>query len=185
MKILSLLLTCLFFMSGCSSHNNAMDQALSIRSRLNKSGCEFYTQIIADYGDYTHAFEMQCSVDEAGKLVFTVIKPETISGISGFFDAGVGKLTFDDKLLAFSPLSEGLLTPVAAPWVFLCALKGGYISCAGEYDDGYRIQIDDTYEDCTLMLDIITDMDARPVSAEIYWDGSRIVSMRIDNFKMM
>ena len=185
MKLLAVLLSFIFLLTGCNKQNDCIEKLLSVRSRLNGSGCEFYTQILADYGEYTHAFDLQCYSNEHNELVFTAEAPETIKGVSGFFDNNGGKLTFDDNVLAFSPLSEGLLTPVAAPWVFYSALKGGYINCGGEEEGGYRFQIDDSYQRHSLMVEILTDSEVVPVFAEIYWDGYRIISMEIESFHIL
>ena len=185
MKVLTVFLSFLFLLTGCNKQNDCIDKLLSVRSRLNESGCEFYAQIRADYGEYTHTFGLECRTNEHNKLVFTVQWPETIKGISGIFDNVGGRLTFDDNVLAFSPLSEGLLTPVAAPWVFYSALKGGYINCGGTADQYYKFQINDTYQNHSLMVEILTDSNVIPVCAEIYWDGYRIISMEIEAFRIL
>ena len=185
MRIFSLFIAVLILFAGCNKQNDAFAQAMSIRSRLNDSGCEFFVQINADYGAYTYDFEMECCVDRNGEMRFNVKKPESISGITGVFDSENGKLSFDEKLLAFSPLSEGLLTPVASPWVFFRALVGGYISAAGNCKNGYQMRLEDTYEGHALLVEIITDLDALPLSAEIYWEGSRILSLDIEWFRIV
>lgn len=185
MKVLSLLLVFVLLTSGCNKQNDAIDKILSVRSRLNESGCEFYTTIVADYGEYTLTFDLACCTNELGELMFTVRSPESINGISGVFDAEGGKLRFDDHVLAFSPLSEGLLTPVAAPWVLYSAIKGGYINSGGSVDNGYTIQIDDTYRDASLLVDITTDKNGIPCAAELYWEGCRIIWMQIDKFQIL
>ena len=185
MRIISLFIAVSILFAGCNKQNDAIEKALSIRSRLNESGCEFSVQITADYSTHTYEFEMECSVTKSGELRFVVMKPDSISGITGVFAAENGQLSFADKLLAFSPLSEGLLTPVAAPWVFYSALVGGYISTVGECEEGYRLQVDDTFDGHTLLVDIITDTDLIPLTAQIYWEGSRILSLCIERFRIV
>ena len=185
MKVLSFFLTIIILMSGCSHGNDKIEKALSIRSRLNESGCEFFAFITADYGEYIHEFGLECTMNKLGELTFTVKSPESISGISGIFDADGGKLTFDDKMLAFPPISEGLLTPVAAPWVFINALKGGYIDCGGMEGDYYRLRVDDSYEGKSLMVEFLMDDSCMPCTAQIYWEGRRMVHLQIEGFRIV
>ena len=71
MKVLTVFLSFLFLLTGCNKQNDCIDKLLSVRSRLNESGCEFYAQICADYGEYTHTFGLECRTNEHNKLVFS------------------------------------------------------------------------------------------------------------------
>ena len=181
MKIIAVVLISVLLI-GCSGSSASMDRALLIRSHLQNGGCEFLTTITADYQDYLHTFRLGCKTDGDGNLNFTVLSPETIAGITGQLSADGGKLTFDDHALLFSVLSEGLLSPVSAPWVFLNALKGGYISGAGEWQEGIKIEVDDTYEENALKLIVYTDAGDAPIAVDIYWQGQRIIEMVVESF---
>ena len=169
---------------GCDS-DLGMDAALALRQQLQKGGCEFVVRITADYGDLLHVFDMKCTVDQEGKLLFTVINPKSIEGITGVIDGDGGQLTFDDSVLAFKLLADGLLTPVSAPWVFIRTLKAGYIHASTKTDNGTKLIIHDTYEEDSLQLDIWLDTEDTPVAAEILWQGRRILSMTITNFSLL
>ena len=159
-----------------------MDRAISIRSRLQNSGCEFLTTITADYNEYAYTFCLSCKTDTDGNLNFSVIKPESVAGISGYLSASGGKLTFEEYALLFSTLSEGLLSPVSAPWVLLNGLKSGYISAVGEYNDGLKIEVDETYEENTLKIIVYTDKYDIPIAAEIFDQERRIIKLDVENF---
>ena len=91
-------------------------------------------------------------------------------------------LTFDDKILAFPILANGELTPVSAPWIFLNTLKGGYLRGYSQTDDGLCLYIDDSFEEDPLHLEIETDSETTPISAQILWQDRRILSLQIENF---
>lgn len=181
MKIIAMLLVAVL-LTSCGSREKANDQSLLIRSRLQNSGCEFSASITADYYDSVYIFQMLCNVDAEGNLTFNVLQPESISGITGRVSSTGGKLTFDEYSLIFSVLSEGMLSPVSAPWVFVKALRSGYICGTGEYGNGFRIEIDDTYEENALKLIIYTDDKLAPSSVEMFWEGRRIIEMTVENF---
>ena len=44
------------------------------------------------------------------------------------------------------------------------------------------MQIDDTYEDKALTVDVYTDAQDIPIRGEIIWEGRRVVSMDVKNF---
>ena len=185
MKAMLVIMTCLIFLSACGGENTAMDQAMEIRSRLEKSGCEFIVAVTADYKERTYQFKLDCVADDMGNINFSVIEPETISGISGSIAQDSGQLSFDDKVLMFPILSDGLPSPVSAPYILLKALKSGYISTASQQDSGLKIQLDDTYHENSLMLDVMTNKDLIPCFAEIYWQGYRIITMSVENFRYL
>lgn len=158
---------------------------MALRSKvLGCTSCSFDASVTADYGDATHTFAMTCQGDSQGNLTFQVTEPESISGITGAFAAGKGKLTFDDAALEFPLLADDQVTPVSGPWIFLKTLLGGYLTSCGEDGDFLRLTIDDSYEDDALQMDIWLNREDIPVRAEILYDGRRIVSMDIGNFEV-
>ncbi len=175
----------LFFMMlcGCNSSQSQMDQALALRQQLLKSqGCRFIADIFADYQDKLYSFTLNCESDETGILKFTVIQPESISGITGTVSKQGGNLTFDDKVLAFPLLIDGLLSPVSAPWIFLQAMRSGYIKSCGSDTDGLRITINDTYSGEALNVDVYTNAVGTIKHSDVYWQGRRILSIDIRDF---
>ncbi|MBQ6839199.1 MAG: hypothetical protein IJO45_00725 [Oscillospiraceae bacterium] len=169
------------FLCGCGA--DTLDQAMAMRTQLqSSSGCSFDATITADYGDVLYEFGMQCITDEVGNLSFTVTAPETIAGITGTVNDEGGKLTFDDQALMFELLADGQVTPVSAPWLLIKTLRGGYLNTCSHTDNGFMVIIDDSYEDNALQLDIWVSEDNCPLSAEILYDGRRIVSLAVSNF---
>lgn len=170
-------------LSGCSAVDGGMGQAMDFRARLTSSnGCSFDTQITADYGDQVYTFSMNCKADNDGNLAFTVTAPQTLEGITGMIDAQGGKLTFDDTALAFELLADGRLSPVSAPWVLVHTLHYGYITSCARTDNGPVISINDSYKDDALNLSVYLDQNSTPVAAEIFWKGSRVLSLTVNNF---
>lgn len=183
MKRLLAIMLCVMLLSGCSLGQSEIDRAMGIRQKLlGSNGCSFDAVITADYGDEVHTFSMNCQTDGNGGVSFTVTAPETISGITGSIDHEGGKLAFDDTVLAFELLADGQVTPVSAPWLFIRTLRSGYLSACGVSGDGLHIQIDDSYADDALRLDIWTDANELPLRCEIVWQGRRILSLDVRNF---
>ena len=178
-RILSIIIA-LVFLCGCGN-NSALDQGMTLRSKVGK-GCAFDAQITADYGDKQYQFAMNCQFDAAGVLSFSVTDPSSISGIEGTVDETGGKLTFRDKALAFPSIADDLISPVAAPWLFVHGIRGGYLKSAENKPDGSHIIIDDTYRESVVQIDLYCDSKSIPVRGEILWNGRRILAIDVKNF---
>ena len=118
-------------------------------------------------------------------MQFEVCRPDSISGITGIIDADTGKLTFDDEVLAFALMIDSRLSPVAAPWLMIRMIKSGYISCCGPEGDGTHIQIEDSYSDVNIIMDLYTDSENNPIRADILWNGQRGLSVAVSAFTIM
>ncbi len=173
-------------LTGCGKQEDHLHRAMSVREKLlNANGCSFDAVITADYADKTYTFGMQCLFDKEGNLNFTVTNPKTIAGITGGIAINSGKLTFDDKVLAFSLLADGELSPVSAPWLLIKTLRGGYLQ-SGTSDNGLtHLTIDDSYEADALKMELWLNDAQLPVAAEIIWQGRRILSVTVDNFQYL
>ena len=151
---------------------------------LGCSQCTFDAVITADYGDELHTFAMNCTGSGSGDLFFTVTAPESIAGITGKFEGKKGMLTFDGFALEFPRLTDDQITPVSGPWILLRTLVGGYLTSCGPDGDNLRVTINDSYEDDALTLDVWLNTENAPIRAEILYDGRRIVTMDIENFRI-
>ncbi len=186
MKRLLPILALVILLQGCGSRNDPMDRALNFRRQLlSGNGCSFTVAVTADYEDTLYSFTMDCAGDQEGNLTFSVVEPETILGITGKLSHDGGKLTFDDKALAFPMLADGQLTPVSGPYVFLKTLRGGYLKACGKDGDYLKLSVDDSYDAQALHLEIWLDQEYAPVRGEVYWQGRRILSLEVSDFKIL
>lgn len=183
MKRAVLVLAVIFLLSGCSGETNELERGLMLRDRiLSANECSFRCEITADYGDNYESFTVDCVADSSGAVRFSVVSPDSISGITGKINEAGGNITFDDKVLAFSLLTDDQLSPVSGPWIFLRTLRSGYLTCAGMEESLLRLTIHDTYEEDALLLDIWVDEQDRPVRADVMYDDRRILSLTVKDF---
>ena len=186
MKRLLLVFLVMLLLSGCTTKKNDVEPGLLLREEiLSAKGCSFDTSIVADYGEKCYTFNMRCNSDTSGNVVFTVTSPASISNIAGTVSAEGGALTFDDQVLTFEMLADGQITPVSAPWLFMRALRSGYIRSCEEKDDMIHMVVDDSYAEKALQVDVYMQKDRTPVRADILWEGKRIIALSVENFKMV
>ena len=185
MKKIIAVLILVSLLCGCSQGQSSMEQALSFRKSLTSAnGCSFCVGITADYQAASYSFELDCQVDSAGKLTFEVVSPDSIQGISGLVSSTEGNLTFDDKVLLFSTLADGEITPVSAPWLLINALMRGYIKGCSLGDDGMMLYINDSYADSAMEVNVLIQ-DNVPTDAEIVWNNRRVITMKVENFQIL
>ena len=174
------------FISGCSGSDTELNRALGLRTRITQNnGCLFDVVITADYGDEVHTFNMECESSKDGEIRFSVTDPKSISGICGTVSGSGGKLVFEDTALAFDVLADGQISPVSAPWHLMKALRSGYISACGKDGENLRLSVDDSYREDALRLDIWLDENDFPLRGEILWQGRRILTMDVRNFRIV
>ena len=172
--------------AGCSSNGSDMEHALQLRQKLTSSnGCTFTAVVTADYVEQVHVFTLACTSNSAGDVNFEVLEPESISGITGTIASDGGKLTFDETVLAFEHLADGQFSPVCAAWLMMRALRSGYLSACGSDGDYTKLSVDDSYRDDAMHLEIWLDGAHLPVRAEILWQGRRILSLEVKEFKFL
>lgn len=175
-----LILCCLLI--GCGQ-NIGLEKSLMLREEISKGkGFRFQCTITADYVDSFRTFQLDCTVNSDGDVMFTVISPDSISGISGIVDGHEGKLTFDSHILSFPLLADGLLSPVSMPWIVIEALRGGYIRSSAEEDPLIKVTFDDTFSGQTLQVAAWIQGDLKLDHCEIIWEGRRILSMTVESF---
>lgn len=186
MKKGCVLLLLMILLSGCADASTELQRGMTLRSKLLQAREVLFTaDISADYGDTLQLFSMECSGDPQGNITFTVTAPETIAGITGSISEGEGRLTFEDTALHFTLLTDEQLNPASAPWVLLKTLRSGYITAAGMEAEQLRLTIDDSFEEDALQLDIWLDDKDLPKYSEICYDGKRILTLLLRDFRIL
>ena len=159
-----------------------VDSSVSIETSAAAKLIAFDAEITADYGDTQLSFVLHTQVDKDGNVVFSVLEPQSIAGITGTVSQSGGKLTFDDKAVAFHLLAEGQLSPICGPWIMVKALRGGYLSSCCAEEDLFHLSVDDSYEAESMGVEVWFDENGCIAYAEVYWQGRMLLSMKVENF---
>ena len=180
-RILSLCLIC-FILTGCKGEENLLERGITFRSELVASGgCRFRAHITADYGQEVQNFTLDCESDGDGIVTFCVVEPETISDITGTMEGEKGIVTYDGLQLVYPLLVYERLSPVSAPALIVrCWLKE-FILSAGYDGTLYRITYEKKIQEKDLLIDTYFEKDI-PISAELCYNGYRILNVQITDF---
>lgn len=180
------LLGFVIFLTGCTQENRELASAMQLRENiLSAQVCSFQANVTADYGDSLCSFSMDCQTDPAGTVRFEVTGPRSIAGIKGNISDTGGNITFDDQALYFPLLTDDLLVPASAPWIFMKTLRSGYITAVCMEDGLLHMTVNDSYADDALTLDIWLNEEHLPVRGDILHDGTRILSLEVENFRIL
>ena len=186
MKRVCWLLGLVIFLTGCTRENREFASAMQLRENiLAAQSCSFQANVTADYGDSLCSFSMDCQTDPAGAIRFEIKAPETIAGIRGNISDAGGNITFDEQALFFPLLTDDLLIPASAPWIFMKTLRGGYITSVCTEEGLLRMTVNDSYADNALTLDIWLNEEQLPIRGDILHDGTRILSLEVEGFRIL
>ncbi len=180
-----MLFAAMLMIAGCSSKKDGQNDMLKLREVISGKEYAFLAIIHADFGDNTYDFKLDCQFDTAGSMTFSIVSPDTISGITGKIHSSGGELTFDDKAVAFHLLADGNISPVCAPWLAMRGVRSGFISSWGSEQDGKVFTIDDTFEDLNVSFRVLVARDLQIKSVEIYWEDRCILSIAVENFRYL
>jgi len=169
---------------GCQSKASPTQSALDLRADLLKAGaCRFRAVIGADYGDRAYSFTVSCAYDTNGTTRINVLQPEEISGISATVSDDGVYVEFEDLELDFGPMANGTVSPIKACAVLGRCWSTSYISCGGADGELERITYLDGYDEQELTVDTWLDSTGVPVYAEIAYDGTRCLTLQLNDFK--
>ncbi len=159
-----------------------LSQAITFRGQiLSAGGCSFCAEITADYGQEVHTFKLACDSDADGKVTFRVMEPDSIAEITGHMEGEEGAVTYDGLQLAFPLFVYDRVSPVAAPAIVVnCWLKA-FILSAGASDGEYRVTYEKKIDEKVLLIDTYFEKNI-PISADVCYNGSRIISLKISEF---
>lgn len=185
MKRLCSVFLLLILLAGCAPADKYMERAASLREKFVTLDSAFTLHIHANGASSISAFSLDCKTQEEGKVVFEVLAPEAISGVTGELSAVGGALTFDEMAVSFPMLAEGRVSPVSLPWLLTNTLRSGYLSTCGKDGEHLRLTIYDSYADNALQMDIWIDEEETPRQVEVIWKNRMILSATIENFRFL
>lgn len=184
MKIWVISLLLMISLTGCDDASE-LERGMTLRTSLLRGSVDMTVKVLADYPETNSRFSLECSFDDQGNMRFSVVEPESIQGITGKVESDQGALTFDDAVLYFELMTDENISPICAPWILMKTLRSGCIRSACAEDGLLRLTIDESYADDTMTLDIWLNDKNEPVQAEILWEGRRILSVEVTNFRIM
>lgn len=184
MKLWVISLLLMISLTGCDDASE-LERGMTLRTSLLRSDVDMTVQVLADYPETNSRFSLDCFFDAQGNMRFSVLEPESIQGITGNVESEQGSLTFDDSVVYFALMTDENISPICAPWILMKTLRNGYMRSVCMEDGLLRLTIDESYDEDSMTLDIWLNDRNEPVRSEILWEGRRIMSVEVANFRIM
>lgn len=180
-----LLIGATVLISACTTQEHTVEAAIQFRASLVQAGgCNFQTQVEADFGDSVEEFSMQCSATAEGTAHIVLTAPETLEGISAEITDSSGKITYDGMSVDFGLLANGNVIPAVAPAILADCWCSEYISSAGEENGIYRVTYEKNYDEKRLLVDTWFK-NKLPIYAEVCYNNQRILKLTIPEFTLL
>lgn len=176
-KFLSLLLLPLL-LCGCGKSESTVSEAIAFRAALVEAGgCSFRADVRADFGDTVQDFSLDCTADAEGTTAFTVLKPETLAGITATVTQQGGQVTYDGMAMDFGLLANGNVSPAAAPAIAVNCWLSAYIVSAATGETVYQQDFDEK------ALTVTTRFENNiPFFAEVCYNQQRVLELTLSDF---
>ena len=171
-------------LAGCAGEESLLSHAIKFRADLVQAGgCSFTAEITADYGDTVQIFTATCETDATGVTRLTILKPETLTGITATVTDEGGTITYDGMELEFGLLANGNVIPAAAPCLLVSCWSKAYIASAGQEETRYRASYQKDFDKKMLIVDTYFEKGI-PICAEVCYNDSRILKIMISEFSI-
>lgn len=133
-------------LTGCGAGKQGKDisaeeLALTIRGEyLAMTACSATVDVTADHGQRVYEYTLSVEWQKGGETVLTVLKPDSIAGVTARIRDGAGYLEYDGASLETGAVTSDGLSPIEAVPVVLENILSGYIGeCAFETVDGQQL----------------------------------------------
>lgn len=188
------LMISLILLAGCAAgggqgKKSGEELALELqREFAHMTACNGRFALTADYGERTFECVVEAVYDQVTGGTLTVVEPELIQGVRATFQAGSTALSYDEFSLETGPLTDEGLSPMETLPTLWRQISQGYIAAVGEGKGTLTVtyRADTQTPGSGLEAAVVFDTESgKPTVGELFWDGSRVVTVEVQAFEMM
>lgn len=185
-KLIPALLLCVCLLTSCKKNDGELQRALDFRTALlGAQSCTFSAEVTADFGDKVYDFALDCVYrPQENSAELTVTAPETIAGIQATVDGESAQVRFEDVSLQLGTLADGHVAPMRLPRLLGDAWAYGYIETLSNTNEGCLVTYRVGYDDDELLVYTYFDDAMTPLQAEVYRDGSCVLTAKTVNYSI-
>ncbi len=190
-KLLPLMMS-LCLLAGCAgggTGSQGEELASQIRSEFSAmTACQGQARLTADYGQRVFECLLDVRYDSVSGCDLTLLEPELAAGVRAHLDPQGSVLAYDDFSLETGPVTDDGLSPVGALPALYRQVTQGYLASWTLEDGVLSLSYRDPDAQPGQGLEAQARFDAQtraPLSGELYWDGVRVVAVRMEAFQMM
>ena len=187
------LMMSLLLLAGCAAgeqgKQSAEDKALAIQKEFDRmTACTGRFSLTADYGERTFECVVDAAYDQVTGGALTIAEPELVKGVTARFNAGETSLSYDGFSLELGPLTDEGISPMETLPTLWRQVSQGYIAAVAEKDGVITVTYRPDGQSPGRGLEAVVIFDGeshKPLSGELFWDGSRVAAVEVQEFQMM
>lgn len=187
------LMMSLLLLAGCAAgeqgKQSAEDKALAIQKEFSDmTACTGRFALTADYGERAFECTLDAVYDRVTGGTLTIAEPELVKGVTARFNSGETTLSYDGFSLELGPLTDEGISPMETVPVLWRQISQGYIAAVGEKDGVLTVTYRADSQNPGAGLEAVVTFDGashKPLSGELFWNGSRVAAVEVQEFQMM
>ena len=185
------LMISLLFLAGCAGRGGGTGEELaqSIQAEYSQfTAVTCRVDLRAEYDERVFDCTLDVAWDNATGATLTIVEPELAKGVTARIANGEASLQYGDFSLETGPLTWEGLSPMETVPALWGQITGGYIAgtslTEGLLEVTYRPGDDPPGTGLEAVVTFDTE-SGKPTVGELFWDGSRVVTVEVQAFEMM
>jgi len=189
------LMMSLLLLAGCAAgeqgKQSGEDLALTIQKEFGQmTACTGRFALTADYGERAFECVLDAAYDQVTGGALTIVEPELVRGVTAKFSAGETALSYDGFSLEVGPLTDEGISPMETLPALWRQITEGYIAAVASSEKDKTLTVtyrpDGQSPGTGLEAEVIFDTEThKPLSGELFWDGSRVAAVGVLEFEVM
>lgn len=187
------LMMSLLLLAGCAAgggkKQSGEELALEIqREFAHMTACTGRFSLTVDYGERTFECVLDATYDQVTGGMLTIVEPELVKGVTARFSDGGTSLVYEGFSLETGPLTDEGISPMETLPTLWKQIAGGYMAAVEEKDGSLTVtyRADGQSPGTGLEAVVVFDTESgEPTSGELFWDGSRVAAVEVQEFQMM
>lgn len=188
------LMMSLLLLAGCAAGGGQEKQtgeelALALQKEFGgMTACAGRFALTADYGERAFECVIDATYDRVTGGTLRLVEPELVQGVTATVNAEGTALSYDGFSLETGPLTDEGVSPMEALPTLWRQVAQGYVAAVEEGKGTLAVTYRPDGQSPGTGLEAVVAFDTesrKPATGELFWDGSRVVAVTVQEFEMM
>lgn len=174
---------------GGEGKTSGEDLALQIQKEFSSmTACSARVSLEADYGQRVFDCALDVTYDQVTGGTLTLVEPDIAKGVTAHISPEGTSLSYQGFSLETGDVTGDGLSPVEALPRLYQAVSRDFVAGASVTDGVLSVTYRDGEQAPGVGLEAVVTFDVEshaPLTGELFWDGSRVISVQVADFQMM
>lgn len=152
------------------------------------TACSARVSLEADYGQRVFDCALDVTYDQVTGGTLTLVEPDIAKGVTAHISPEGTSLSYQGFSLETGDVTGDGLSPVEALPRLYQAVSRDFVAGASVTDGVLSVTYRDGEQPPGVGLEAVVTFDVEshaPLTGELFWDGSRVISVQVADFQMM